>query len=211
MNIILRTRQTNLFGCLSKTLHDLRFNHSKVKKLLAPLCGCQYQHKTYSTEVNNDIDKKYKLMYESPAKNYLKWGKRISLLTAIACCGIAPSIMTMESIPYALRFEIASSVFIAGVPTTCLLHYFSRMYINKLYLDFDSDTILTEKFNFIGMTTWKTFHMSECKKHGTEPFFSTFYVGKQKQLLHTDVANTQHVLSIIRKHNGEDENTTDSS
>lgn len=161
----------------------------------------QYGARAISTEVDDN----YRLVYEGPLSNNIKYVKRLSIFTATCSISFAPAAFFMgkESVSMLGKGLLAGTILTIGVSTTTLLHWVTRVYVNKLYFDAEERMFIAETLSLFGTRKRHSFHVGDVEIPKVESAFSTFIASGRKYFIHLEFKEGEQIMSYIRDYNYE--------
>ncbi|XP_057306703.1 transmembrane protein 70, mitochondrial-like [Hydractinia symbiolongicarpus] len=164
----------------------------------------QYSTTSATTEKPVSSDE-FRLIYEGPLSQKIKFIKLFSLSTSFLAVFAAPVFILQgkESVPVIGKMILATTVVTMGVTTTILLHWLSRVYVHKMYFHPHSRTFAAETLNFFGRKKTKTFLVEDITVPEIENAFSTFEANGCRYFIHTDLKEAEQVMKYVKEYNYE--------
>ena len=153
--------------------------------------------------VTRKIHKDYRLVYEGPLSNTVKYIKTFSLATCVASLIGAPILIMYgkESVPTAGKIAVAATVLLMGTSTTIILHWFTRVYVHRMYYNPVKSSFAVETMNLIARKRTTYFPVDHIQYPLSERAFSTFSAEGSKYFLHMELKEAELAMGYVKERN----------
>ena len=149
------------------------------------------------------IHRDYRLVYEGPLSNTVRYIKTFSLATCVASL-IGTPILVMygrDSIPKAGKIAVAATVLLMGTSTTFILHWFTRVYVHRMYYNPIKSSFAVETMNIIARRRTTYFPVDHIQYPLSERAFSTFSAEGNKYFLHMELKEAELAMGYVKERN----------
>ena len=149
--------------------------------------------------VHND----YRLVYEGPLSDTVKYIKTFSLATCVASL-IGTPILVMygkDKIPKAGKIAVAATVLLMGTSTTFILHWFTRVYVHRMYYNPVKSSFAVETMNIVARKRTTYFPVDHIQYPLSERAFSTFSAEGKNYFLHMELKEAELAMGYVKERN----------
>lgn len=152
---------------------------------------------------NLQIDSDDRLIYEGPLSKTVKYAKRFSLTTcAVSLIGCPFLVMYGKaSVPFVGKLALAATVLLMGTTTTFILHWFTRVYVHRMWYNPQKKSFAVETMNVFARRKMSYFPIEHVDYPISETAFSTFSAQGKNFFLHMELKEAELVMSYIRDRN----------
>ena len=163
----------------------------------------QVAHKSTGKFFTRNIHKDYRLVYEGPLSNTVKYIKTFSLATCVASLIGAPILMLYgkKSVPLAGKIAIGATVIIMGTTTTLILHWFTRVYVHRMFYNPYQKSFAVETMNLIARRRTTYFPVEHIQYPIAERAFSTFSAQGKNYFLHMELKEAELAMNYVKEKN----------
>ena len=153
--------------------------------------------------VRRCIHKDYRLVYEGPLSSTVKYIKTFSLATCVASLIGTPVLIMYgkESVPRAGKIAVGATVLLMGTSTTIILHWFTRVYVHRMYFNPVKSSFAVETMNIIARKRTAYFPVDHIQYPLSERAFSTFSAEGNKYFLHMELKEAELAMGYVKERN----------
>lgn len=179
-----------------------KWQRTTTSKEGLPLLG-QVAHKSIGKSFTRNLHKDYRLVYEGPLSNTVKYIKTFSLATCVASLIGAPILMVYgkKSIPLAGKIAVGATVIIMGTTTTLILHWFTRVYVHRMFYNPYQKSFAVETMNLIARRRTTYFPVEHIQYPIAERAFSTFNAQGKNYFLHMELKEAELAMNYVKEKN----------
>ena len=153
--------------------------------------------------VVRNVHKNYRLVYEGPLSSTVKYIKTFSLATCVASLIGTPILIAYgkERIPMAGKIAVGATVLLMGVSTTLILHWFTRVYVHRMFYNPLKSSFAIETMNIIARKRTTYFPVEHIQYPLSERAFSTFSAQGKNYFLHMELKEAELAMGYVKKKN----------
>eukprot|EP00794_Sanderia_malayensis_P019161 gene19161-21081_t len=175
---------------------------SQVVKHLGPIAAV-----TCSSNANlilkRQLHEDFKLVYEGPLSRTVKYVKTFSLATCVASVLGCPVLVMFgkESVPFVGKIALAATVLMMGTTTTFILHWFTRVYVHRMFYNPHENTFAVETMNLLAQKKMTHIPVEHVEYPISEKAFCTFKAGGKDYFLHMELREAELVMNYVKERN----------
>ncbi len=153
--------------------------------------------------VRRSIHEDYKLVYEGPLSKTVKYIKTFSLATCAASLIGCPILVMFgkESVPMVGKIALAATVLMMGTTTTFILHWFTRVYVHRMFYNPHKQSFAVETMNVLAQRKMSYFPVQHVEYPMAEKAFSTFSAKGNNYFLHMELREAELVMNYVKEQN----------
>lgn len=153
--------------------------------------------------ITRHVHKDYRLVYEGPLSNTVKYIKTFSLATCIASLIGTPILVIYgkDKVPKAGKIAVGATVLLMGTSTTFILHWFTRVYVHRMYYNPMKSYFAVETMNIVARKRTAYFPVDHIQYPLAERAFSTFSAEGKKYFLHMELKEAELAMGYVKERN----------
>lgn len=154
-------------------------------------------------DLTRKLHKDYRLVYEGPLSNTVKYIKTFSLATCIATLIGTPILVIYgkEKVPKAGKIAVGATVLLIGTSTTFILHWFTRVYVHRMFYNPLSSSFAVETMNIVARRRTTHFPVDHIQYPLSERAFSTFSAEGKSYFLHMELKEAELAMGYVKERN----------